>query len=65
MDDELVPVKDPSVGTTLVSELVALTGSMGMDIHKWASNDPSILPEGTPQRDLVELNSPDTDALFP
>ena len=36
-----------------------------MKVHKWASNDPSILPPGTIQRDLVELNSMDLEAQYP
>ena len=65
VDDGLVPVKDQVAGKRLVSELVEFAAGLGMTVHKWASNDPSILPPGTPQRDLVELNSHDLDAQYP
>ena len=65
VDDGLVPVKDQAAGKRLVEELVEFAAGLGMKVHKWASNDPSILPPGTPQRDLVELNSHDLDAQYP
>ena len=65
VDDGLIPVKDREYGLKLVQELIDFAAGLGMKVHKWASNDPSILPPGTPQRDLVELNSMDLEAQYP
>ena len=65
VDDGLIPIKDREYGLKLVTEMIDFAAGLGMKVHKWASNDPSILPPGTPQRDLVELNSMDLEAQYP
>ena len=65
VDDGLIPIKDRDTGKQLVTEVVQFAAGLGMTVHKWASNDPSILPPGTTQRDLVELNSMDLEAQYP
>ena len=65
MDDLLAPTLNQEKAKILVTEFIDLAGTMGMKVHKWASNDPSVLPQGTKQRDLVEINSPDMDSQYP
>ena len=65
VDDTLTPALNPELGVKTVSEIIDIAASMGMKVHKWASNDPSILPKDTPQRELVELSSPDLEGQYP
>ena len=65
MDDGLCPEKTSEEARQLVQEITGLLGEIGMTAHKWASNDPSVLPPGTPQRDSIDLRNPDMNEWAP
>ena len=65
MDDGLCPERDSEQAKVLVTEITKLLAEIGMVPHKWASNDPTVLPPGTPQRDSIDLKNPEASEWAP
>ena len=65
VDNGLIGARDLDEGRRMVVSISEMMSEIGMTVHKWASNEPRVLPPGTSQRNLVELNSPYLEGLYP